>query len=129
MGRSERVDAETASQQLGHSAPAITREFYISKPAIAADVAHVLDELGFQASGSPGGDYGGSPLNAHYVQFEETLKQLGASREQILGYKPSESAVAIRRMIESSYQDYPLLVSLLASVVLTVVVNLLIRAL
>jgi integrase len=42
---SERVDAETASQQLGHSSPAITREFYISKPTIAADVAHVLDEL------------------------------------------------------------------------------------
>ena len=42
---SERVDAETASQQLGHSSPAITREFYISKPAIAADVAHVLDEF------------------------------------------------------------------------------------
>lgn len=41
---SERVDTETASQQLGHSSPAITREFYISKPA-AADVAHVLDEL------------------------------------------------------------------------------------
>jgi integrase len=42
---SERVNAETASQQLGHSSPAITREFYISKPTIAADVAHVLDEL------------------------------------------------------------------------------------
>ncbi len=43
---SERVGAETASQQLGHSSPAITREFYVSKPAIAADVAHVLEELG-----------------------------------------------------------------------------------
>jgi len=42
---SERVDAETASQQLGHSSPAITREFYISKPAIATDVAYVLEEL------------------------------------------------------------------------------------
>ena len=42
---SERVGSETASQQLGHSSPEITREFYISKPAIAADVAHVLDEL------------------------------------------------------------------------------------
>ena len=42
---SERVNAETASQQLGHSSPSITREFYISKPAIAADVAHVLEEL------------------------------------------------------------------------------------
>jgi hypothetical protein len=34
---SERVNAETTSQQLGHSSPAITREFYISKPEIAAD--------------------------------------------------------------------------------------------
>ena len=42
---SERVDADTASHQLGHSSPAITREFYISKPAIAADVANVLEEL------------------------------------------------------------------------------------
>ncbi|HYH73879.1 MAG TPA: tyrosine-type recombinase/integrase [Nocardioides sp.] len=42
---SERVNTETASQQLGHSSPAITREFYISKPEIAADVAHVVDEL------------------------------------------------------------------------------------
>jgi integrase len=41
----ERVDSETASQQLGHSSPTITREFYISKPAIAADVAHVLQKL------------------------------------------------------------------------------------
>jgi integrase len=42
---SEWVTAETASQQLGHAYPAITREFYMSKPAIAADVAHVLEEL------------------------------------------------------------------------------------
>lgn len=41
----ERVGAETASQQLGHASPDVTREFYIAKPAIAADVAHVLDEL------------------------------------------------------------------------------------
>ncbi len=50
---SERVDAETASQQLGHSSPAITREFYISKPAIAADVADALEEL---AGPDPAGD-------------------------------------------------------------------------
>jgi len=51
---SERVNAETASQQLGHSSPAITREFYISKPAIAADVADVLAELAEpDAAGDP----------------------------------------------------------------------------
>jgi integrase len=42
---SEGVDAETAPQQLGHSSPAITRELYISMPAIAAGVAHVREEL------------------------------------------------------------------------------------
>ncbi|UUZ61787.1 site-specific integrase [Nocardioides sp. B-3] len=41
----ERVGSETAAQQLGHSSSAITREFYISKPAISADVAHILEEL------------------------------------------------------------------------------------
>ncbi|MBC9735447.1 tyrosine-type recombinase/integrase [Nocardioides marmotae] len=41
----EAVDAETAAQQLGHTSPDITREFYIAKPAIAADVAHVLAGL------------------------------------------------------------------------------------
>jgi len=42
---SEEVDSETASQQLGHSSSSITREFYIVKPVIAADVADVLQQL------------------------------------------------------------------------------------
>jgi integrase len=42
---SARVSWETASQQLEHSSPRITWEFYISKPAIAADVARALQEL------------------------------------------------------------------------------------
>ena len=50
----ERVNTETASQQLGHSSPAITREFYISKPTIAADVADVLAELA-EPEWGPGG--------------------------------------------------------------------------
>jgi len=42
---SEQVDSETASQQLGHSSSSITREFYIVRPVIAADVADVLQQL------------------------------------------------------------------------------------
>ena len=42
---SERVDVQTASQLLGHSSPAITREFYISKPAISADLRTSCTEL------------------------------------------------------------------------------------
>lgn len=41
----ERVNADSAAQQLGHSSPAITREFYITKPAISADFAEVLEDL------------------------------------------------------------------------------------
>ena len=33
------------AQALGRSSPAITGEFYISKPEIAADVAHVSRSL------------------------------------------------------------------------------------
>lgn len=47
----EPVNAETASEQLGHSSPAITREFYISKTAIAAEVAHVLKEVAYADPG------------------------------------------------------------------------------
>jgi len=57
---SERVSSETASQQLGHSAPAITREFYISKPAIAADVAHVLQELSDPSASEDDADTSGT---------------------------------------------------------------------
>jgi integrase len=42
---SERVDSDTAAQHLGHSSSAITPEYYIAKPAIAEDVAHVLQEF------------------------------------------------------------------------------------
>jgi len=48
---SERVNAETASQQLGHSSPAITREFSISKPTIAADVAQVRSDFSVGLTG------------------------------------------------------------------------------
>jgi hypothetical protein len=42
---SEEVDSETASQQLGHSSAAITKDFYIAKPPLAADVSHVLQSF------------------------------------------------------------------------------------
>jgi integrase len=38
---SEPVNSETASQQLGPSSPTTTREFYLARPTIAADVVHV----------------------------------------------------------------------------------------
>jgi len=42
----DQVDSETAAQQLVHSSAHNTREHYIAKPEIAADVADVLQALG-----------------------------------------------------------------------------------
>ncbi len=40
---SDQVDSETAARQLGPSSARITREHYIAKPEIAADVGDVAD--------------------------------------------------------------------------------------
>ncbi len=42
----QRLGAEAAAAQLGHSSATITREFYIAKPAIDADAAEILEILG-----------------------------------------------------------------------------------
>lgn len=42
---SEQAGDEQASRQLGHSSSQITRDFYIAKPTVAADLAHVLQTL------------------------------------------------------------------------------------
>jgi len=54
----ETVDSEAAAQQLGHSSATITKDFYIAKPAIAADVSDVLQAFAgrFAAAPSPPGE-------------------------------------------------------------------------
>jgi integrase len=47
---SEEVDSETAAQQLGHSSATVTKDFYIAKPALAADVSGVIQTF---AGGAP----------------------------------------------------------------------------
>ena len=42
---SEQAGDEQASRQLGHSSSQITRDFYIAKPAVAADLSHLLQSL------------------------------------------------------------------------------------
>ena len=63
---------------------------------------NVLDELGFTPRS---GGYGGTPRNAHYVKFHDTLQQLDISEQDANAYVPSDAAVACRRMIESAQDD------------------------
>jgi len=75
---------------------------------------NLLDELGFAPAGSDGEGYGGSPHDAHFIQFDETLAQLGCDWRAADRYTPTDEAVAVRQKIESSYGDYALLMSALA---------------
>lgn len=45
----EEVDSDTAAQQLGHSSASVTKDFYIARPALAADVSGVLQSLAHPA--------------------------------------------------------------------------------
>ena len=46
---SEQATSELAARQLGHSSSQITRDFYIAKPPIAADLSELLEVLGNRA--------------------------------------------------------------------------------
>lgn len=72
---------------------------------------NVLDELGFQAGN---GVYAGTPVNAHYVKFFETMRELGIDDAQVAAYVPSDAAVACYRMIESAHDDLETTLAILA---------------
>lgn len=75
---------------------------------------NLLDELGYAPNTEITGEYAGNPSKAHYMQFAETLKQLGAKTEDILSFKPSPSAKASRKTFTDHYEDYVLLTGVLA---------------
>lgn len=75
---------------------------------------NLLDELGFAPATEVTGDYFGNPALAHYLQFAETLRQLGARPEDILNFRPSPAAKAARRTFTDHYSDYALLTCVLA---------------
>lgn len=75
---------------------------------------NLLDELGYQAAEEVTGDYCGHPKLAHYMQFAETLKQLGAKPGDILTFKPSPAATSARKTFTDHYEDYTMLAGVLA---------------
>lgn len=64
----------------------------------------------------------GSPRNAHYPLFENVLKTLNVSEEDIRHFSPTETAKALRRFLQDHYQDYLDIIALLAAAELQVVV-------
>ncbi len=75
---------------------------------------NVLDELGFIPNAMDTNDYAGNPYLSHYVQFEQTLRQLHISKEAVDDFMPSQQAIACRATYEDHYHDHTLLSCLLA---------------
>jgi hypothetical protein len=75
---------------------------------------NLLDELGYCAGDKVTGGYFGNPAKAHYLEFMETLRQLGSKPEDIFAFKPSPAAKAARKTFTDHYEDYTLLTCVLA---------------
>lgn len=76
---------------------------------------NLLDELGYAPNEKITEDYWGNPQLAHYVQFVETLRQLGGKPEDILQFKPSAAAKAARKTFTDHYGNYAELTAVLAA--------------
>lgn len=76
---------------------------------------NLLDELGFMPGEGVENQYCGHPCASHYLQFHETLRDLGYKKEQISNYVPSDFAVSCRRSFQDTFKDHLLCTSILAA--------------
>ncbi len=74
---------------------------------------NLQDELGY-FPGEDGENYKGNPYEAHYFQFVQLFKDLGATETAIKEYVPSDAAIKARKSFEDSYSDYKDLTTILA---------------
>jgi len=72
---------------------------------------NMLDELGYRAVG---GEFGGTPLDSHYMRLQGIFDQLGVDAAARRDYVPTEAAAACRGIVEENYGDYLRLTAALA---------------
>ncbi|MGF1536075.1 MAG: hypothetical protein ACFB4J_06265 [Elainellaceae cyanobacterium] len=75
---------------------------------------NTLDEFGFQPGVDALGYYRGNPAYAHYPLFEHVLNELDISIEDRCSYVPSSIAAEVRNYLESSFDQFSQVSSLLA---------------
>jgi len=73
-----------------------------------------LDEFGFRPGADKNGYYRGNPALAHYPLFERLLDKYDISNDDRINYKPTKIAMKVRTFLESSYDNFSLLIALLA---------------
>jgi hypothetical protein len=75
---------------------------------------NLLDELGFSPAPIVSDHYYGNPLNSHYIQFHNTLKELDTTPAMLKAFKPSEAAMRSRRTFTDHFGDHVNLTCVLA---------------
>lgn len=74
---------------------------------------NLMDELGFVPSGNSE-EYAGNPYGAHYFQYVELFKSLGADLSAINNFVPTEESKLARATFENQYNNYLNLTTVLA---------------
>lgn len=76
---------------------------------------NLLEELGFKPNPEIDDSFFGNPKWAHFSQYYETLTALSFNQAALSNYIPLASALACRATFESAYDDYLLLMTVLAT--------------
>lgn len=75
---------------------------------------NLMDEIGYVPSGNTE-EYAGNPYMAHYFQYVDMFKKLGAESEKAINdHVPTDEAVLARKTFEDQYDSYADLASVLA---------------
>lgn len=74
---------------------------------------NLMDEIGY-VPGDNGDQYKGNPWGAHYFQYVDMFETLGGKITDLANYKASDESIAARRCFTDHYDNYPMLVSVLA---------------
>ena len=75
---------------------------------------NLLDEYGFYPGATEQGVYCGDPDGAHCLLFEQVLDELKIDLTRRMEYVPSVAASALRQGLENAFDDFTILVGLLA---------------
>ncbi len=74
---------------------------------------NLMDEIGY-VPGENGDQYKGHPFGAHYYQYVDMFEKMNGDMRDIITYEASPEAIASRKTFTDNYDDYPMLVSVLA---------------
>jgi hypothetical protein len=75
---------------------------------------NLLEELGFKPGIDTDDSFCGNHRLAHYIQYGETLSQLGVTPAMLANHIPMTSSVACRATFEGCYGDHVMMSALLA---------------